>query len=284
LRSKISLLVAACALFLVCGCARAHAQAKPDPLAGVYSAGSGGGAIAHAQALATRFTQLHPGVSLQVENVGSDAGINLAATGGIDVGFTSRDLTEDEKTKVKPVLIGGVGTAVIVNADNPIKALTGGQVRGIFSGEITDWSQVGGTPGNIQVIVREKTASTRIAFDSYFFPGKPIYTEDAAELRDIDQMTETVKSFKTAIGMATLEDATLAKPGIKALAIDGAPATMAALADGSYPVRRNVYLVYNPDPSKEKPAIRAFVDFAQSAEGHRVLANVNAPGGGGVSK
>jgi phosphate transport system substrate-binding protein len=284
LRSWGNLSALVCGLLLACGCAPAHARAKLDPLAGVYSAGSGGGAIFHAQALATRFTQLHPGVTMQVENVGSDAGINLAATGGIDVGFTSRDLTADEAARVNAIRIGGVGTAVIVNADNPLNSLSAEQVRGIFSGTITDWAEVGGAPGAIRVLIREKTASTRVAFESYFFPGKPSYGEDAAELRDIDQMTETTRSFATAIGMATLEDKTLKKPGIKALAIDGVPATMAALADGSYPVHRNVYLVSNADPAKVKPAIRAFVDFAQSPEGLHALASVNAPGSDGVKK
>src|SRR5712692_8046474 len=98
------------------GCARTRAQAKVDPLAGVYSAAGGGGAIFHVQALATRFSQLHPGVIIQPENVGSDASINLTATGGIDIGSISRDLTADEKTKVSALPIGSVGTAVLVNA------------------------------------------------------------------------------------------------------------------------------------------------------------------------
>jgi phosphate transport system substrate-binding protein len=277
LRCWKSLATLVFAVLFGCSCARANAPEKLDPLIGVYSVGSGGGAIYHAQALATRFSQLHPGVSMHVENVGSDAGINLTATGGIDVGFTSRDLSSDEKTKVNAVLIGGVGTAVLINAENPITGLSTDQIRGIFSGKITDWSEVGGTPGEIRVLVREKTASTRTAFESYFFPGKPSYAENAAELRDIDQMTETVRSFKMAIGMATLEDTTLKKPGVKALAIDGTPATMAALRGGSYPVRRNVYLVYNRDPNELKPAIHAFVDFAQSPDGHRTLEQINTP-------
>jgi phosphate transport system substrate-binding protein len=164
-----------------------------------------------------------------------------------------------------------------VNAANPVTGLTSDQVRKIFSGQITDWTEVGGPSGKIRVLVREKTASTRVAFEAYFFPGKPSYADDVAELHDIDQMTESVRSFKTAIGMATLEDSTLNAAGVRALAIDGVPASQARLKDGSYPVRPNVSLIYNTDPAKVKPAIRAFLDFAQSPEGRRVLDGVNAP-------
>lgn len=265
---------------LAFACARPGARPKSDPLAGHYSGAGGGGAIDHVQALATRFDQLHPGVFIQPENVGSDAGVNLAETGGTDFGFVSRDLKSEEKSQLGSLPIGANGTAVIVNADNPITGLTTEQVRKIFSGEITDWSEVGGPPGKIRVVVREKTASTRTSFEDYFFKGKPSYTPDVAEVRDIGQMTEAIKSFKTAIGMVTLEQSTVNQAGTRLLAIDGIQATMATLTDGSYPVRRDLYLIYSSDPSKLKPAIRAFIEFARSPEGKKVLERFNAQAGG----
>jgi len=276
MRKILTCSVLSIALLATSGCARTRTQAKADPLAGVYLASGGGGAIFHVQALAARFDELHPGVVIQPENVGSDASIALVQNGGTDVGSISRDLKADEKTKVTAVPIGAVGTAVLENAANPVTGLTSDQVRKMFSGEITDWAEVGGPPGKIRVLIREKTASTRVAFEGYFFPDKPVYADDVAELHDIDQMTESVRSFKGAIGMATLEDKTLTAPGVKALAIDGVPGSVATLKDGSYPVRRNVALIYNPDPAKVKPAIRAFLDFAQSPEGRRALDGVNA--------
>jgi phosphate transport system substrate-binding protein len=277
-------LAVALSLLLSSACAPAATKPRVDPLAGVYAVGSGGGAIYHAQALTQRFAQLHPGVVMQVENVGSDAAIDLTDTGGIDVGFTSRDLKEDEKSKVNALRIGGVGTSVIVNADNPVTGLTSDQIRGLFSGEITDWAQVGGPPGKVRVLVREKTASTRMAFESYFFPDKPKYSENAAEFHDIDQMMESVKSFKGAIGMVTLEESTLKDPGVRHLAIDGVPASIATLKDGTYPVRRNVYLIYSADPGRVKPAIHDFVDFTNSSEGKRALESVNAQSSSGAQK
>src|ERR1700730_2697270 len=126
-RAGYSLLVLA--LLFTGACARTKAQAHLDPLAGKYTTAGGGGAIYHVQALTARFDQLHPGVIIEPENVGSDASIALAATGGIDMGSISRDLTEDEKTKVSSLPIAAVGTAVLVNADNPVTGLTAVQIR-----------------------------------------------------------------------------------------------------------------------------------------------------------
>ena len=150
-------------------------------------------------------------------------------------------------------------------------ALTKEQVRGIFSGEITDWSEVGGPPGRIRVVIREKTASTRGSFDDYFFDGKPNYTDDVTEVHSAAQTTSTVKSLETAIGMVTLEQSTASDRGIRLLSIDGVQASMATLEDGSYPVRRDLFLIFNPDPATLKPAVRAFLDFVRGDEGQRII-------------
>src|SRR6266567_3629186 len=115
MRNILTYCVLLFALLATGGCARTRAQAKADPLAGVYLASGGGGAIYHVQALATRFGELHPGVVIQPENVCSDASIALTETGGTDVGSISRDLKADEKSRVNVIPIGAVGTAVLVN-------------------------------------------------------------------------------------------------------------------------------------------------------------------------
>jgi len=268
---RAALTVLALGILMCAGCARTAAQAHQDPYSGRYAASGGGGAVDHVQALVKRFDELHPGVVIQTEDVGSNAGISLAQSRSTDFGFTSRDLTKAEKATLDSLPIGVNGTAVVVNADNPVTALTKEQVRGIFSGEITDWSEVGGPPGRIRVVIREKTASTRGSFDDYFFDGNPNYTDDVTEVHSAAQTTSTVKSLETAIGMVTLEQSTASDRGIRLLSIDGVQASMATLEDGSYPVRRDLFLIFNPDQATLKPAVRAFLDFVRGDEGQRII-------------
>src|SRR2546428_5512877 len=109
------------AVALAAACGGRTGTPAPDALAGLYMASGGGGALAAVTALTKRFAELHPGVTWQVEEVGSDAGVNLATNGAVDLGFTSRPLTAEEATKLKVLGIGLAGTSVIVNSANPVK-------------------------------------------------------------------------------------------------------------------------------------------------------------------
>src|SRR5437867_13007922 len=104
----------ALALVGACGGTAKPATPTADPLAGRYTATGGGGAIAAVNALAKRFSELHPGVVFQIDETGSDAGVNLATTGGVDFGVTSRALVVAEAAQLSSVGVGLVGTCVIV--------------------------------------------------------------------------------------------------------------------------------------------------------------------------
>ncbi|HEY8829601.1 MAG TPA: phosphate ABC transporter substrate-binding protein [Candidatus Limnocylindria bacterium] len=233
---------------------------------------SGGGAFAQVTALTKRFTELHPSLTWAIENVGSDAGISLVASQHSDMGAISRDLAPAERGTVALEPLGIVGTAVAVNPDNPVKGLTLGQVRQAFTGEITNWSQVGGADLPMRVFLRDTTAATRQSFDEFVFAGaKPTYAANAAVVGSNAEMTASVHSFAGAIGMATLKQATVDDPRLRLLAIDGVPATMAALNDGSYRIRRPLYLVYPIEPGRMKPEVKLFLDFVRSPEGQKIL-------------
>jgi len=118
---------------------------------------TGGGALAQVTALTKRFTELHPGLTWAIENVGSDAGISLVASWHSDIGAISRDLTPAERGTVALEPLGVVGTAVAVNPDNPVRGLTLAQVRQAFSGQITNWAQVGGPDLAMRVFLRDPT-------------------------------------------------------------------------------------------------------------------------------
>lgn len=247
----------------------------PDPLAGRYTASGGGGALAAVRALTTRFTELHPGVIWQIDETGSDAGINLAAGGQIDFGFVSRGLTPEESLKVKTLNIGLSGTGVIVNAANPLKNVTKELVRRIFSGDIKNWSELGWEDVEIKVFIREANAATRTSFETYFFGGKATYPKDASEVFELDQTLKAVGSFRASIGMATSSSRTAKDPNVRLLSIDGVYPSPENLVNGTYRIGRPLMLVFPPDESKLKPGIRAFLEFVRSPEGQRVAASAS---------
>ena len=272
------LYIALAALFAAsCGGASPIAS-KPtaDPLAGTYVTKGGGGALDAVKALTAGFSAVHPTVIWQgFDDVGSDAGVSLTVSGTVDLGFISRDLKAPEKGTVETVAIGASGTGVGVNATNPVKALTKDQVAKIFTGQITDWKDVGGAPGKIRVLLREPESSTRSAFESYFFGStKPVYAKDAIEVFQIDETLKAIGSFKDAIGMMTMNAKAFSTADVGLLTIDSIAATRETLANGTYPIRRPLYFVYHPEPAKVKPTIKAFIDFVKGAEGQKILAGL----------
>ena len=263
------------ALALVASCGGAAKPATPtaDVFAGRYTATGGGGALNAVNALAKRFTELHPGVSFQIDETGSDAGVNLATTGGVDFGFTSRALTADEAKGLAFVNIGLAGTGVIVNSANPVTGLTKDQVRQIFAGQITNWRQVGGEDSDIKVFIREANAATRSSFESYFFGGKASYAKDVTEVYELAQTVKAVGSFKASIGMATASSQTAAEATVKLVAIDGVVPTAENVVSGAYRVGRPLLIVFPSDTSKVRPGLKAFLDWVRSAEGQRIAAS-----------
>jgi phosphate transport system substrate-binding protein len=272
----VKLVVAAAVFAAGCGGALGPAPATPDPLAGQYIVNGGGGALDNVKALADAFQKAHPTITWQgLADIGSDAGVNLAVSGETDLGYISRDLREAEKGKVEALPIGASGTAVAVSASNPVKALTKDQVAKIFTGQISDWNDVGGTPGKIRVLIREPGSSTRSAFEAYFFDGKkPTYAPGAIEVTRIDETVNAINSFKESIGMVTMNASTFGNAQIAFATIDGVLATRENLNSGKYQVRRPLYFVYNSDATKLKPAIKAFLDFVKGTEGQKILASL----------
>jgi phosphate transport system substrate-binding protein len=269
------LVTALVALVVACGGTGKPQTPTADPLVGRYTASGGGGALAAVTALTKRFAELHPGVTWQVEEVGSDAAVNLTTSGAVDFGFTSRALTADEATKLKTLGIGLAGTAVIVNAANRVKDLTRDQVKGIFAGDITNWKQVGGEDLDVKVFVREPNAATRGSFEKFFFGGTATYAKDATEVYELEQTLKAVGSFRASIGMATANNRAATEPTVKLISIDGVAPTPENLVNGSYKIGRPLLLVFATDESKLRPGIKAFIDFVRSPEGQRVAANAN---------
>ena len=273
-----SLILVASLFAASCGGAALPVSATQDPLAGQYIVNGGGGALDNVKALTDAFGKMHPAITWQgLADVGSNAGVTLVISGETDLGYISRDLTDAEKAagKVEALPIGASGTAVAVAASNPIKSLTKDQIAKIFSGAITDWNDVGGTPGKIRVLIRESGASTRSAFEAYFFDGKKAtYAPNAVEVTTIDETVKAINSFKESIGMVTMNGTTFGNSTIAFATVDGVAASRENLNSGKYQVRRPLYFVYPTDASKIKPAIKAFLDFVKGSEGQKILAGL----------
>jgi phosphate transport system substrate-binding protein len=275
LRKSLYMVLAA---LLVASCGGANPIARPtdDPLAGTFVLKGGGGALDAVRPLTAAFNAQHPTVIWQgFDDVGSDAGVSLTVSGNVDLGFISRDLRPAEKGTVETIPVGASGTGVGVNTTNNVKALTKDQVAKIFTGQITDWKDVGGAPGKIRVLLREPESSTRSAFESYFFGStKPVYSKDAIEVFQIDETLKALSSFKDSIGMMTMNAKAFSTADVRMLAIDNIAATRDTLANGTYPIRRPLYFVAHTDSAKVKPTVKAFLDFVKGPEGQKILAGL----------
>jgi len=271
LSTALAVMLAACG-----GATPLTPKATDDPLAGTYVIKGGGGAIDSVRALTTAFSKVHPTVVWQgFDDVGSDAGVKLTVENQVDIGYISRDLRAAEKGTVESIAIGASGTGVGVNAANAVKGLTKDQVAKIFTGQVTDWKDVGGSPGKIRVLLREPESSTRSAFESYFFGStKPTYAKDAIEVFQIDETLKAIGSFKDSIGMMTMNATSFNSTDMKLLTIDNVAATRETLSNGTYPIRRPLYFVNNTDATKLKPAIKAFIDWVKGPDGQKIIANL----------
>src|SRR5438874_3830922 len=163
--------IALAVTFLVSCGAAVPAAPTAKPLTGTYTASGGGDALPAVQALTARFTELHPKVDWIVAESGSNSAIKLVVANAIDVGFVSRNLTDAEKQQLTGIPIGFSGTAVVVNAANPVTNLSKEQLRRIYTGEITSWLDLGGGDQMIRPYIREPNAATRQTFEAFVFDG-----------------------------------------------------------------------------------------------------------------
>jgi phosphate transport system substrate-binding protein len=244
----------------------------PEPLSGTYTASGGGGALPAVQALTARFKQLHPGIDWVVTETGSNAAIKLVVSHTIDVGFVSRALTDAEKEQVTGVPIGFSGTAVVVNAANPVTNLTRDQLLQIYGGTVTNWSQLGGFDQPMRPYIREKNAATRQNFETYLFSGAlATYGKNVVEQVEVEAILSSVNSFNGAIGIASAGSRTASDSRVKVIKVDGVAPTQENITSGSYKIVRPLAVIYS-NSAELAPAIRAFFEFVKSPEGQRTAA------------
>ena len=223
--------------------------------------------------LSEQFMADNSGVSVTYDPTGSGAGIEAASNGSADIGLSSRALKDEE-------IAGGLtgttvaldGIAVIVNAGSKVEDLSVEQIAQIFTGEITDWSEVGGEAGTISCIGREAGSGTRDGFESI------TNTKDACkldqELTSTGGVIEAVAGNPNAIGYASLS-AVEGKNTIKALTVGGVACTEETVLDGSYAIQRPFVLVTRTGEALS-PAAQAFFDFATSSAANDLIKSAGA--------
>ena len=221
--------------------------------------------------LSEQFMTDNSGVTVTYDPTGSGAGIEAAGNGSADIGLSSRALKDEEKTGgLTETVVALDGIAVIVNANSKVEDLTVEQIAKIFTGEITDWSEVGGEAGTISCIGREAGSGTRDGFESI------TNTRDACkldqELTSTGGVIEAVAGNPNAIGYASLS---AVDETVKAITVGGVEPTEETVLDGSYAIQRNFnFIVSDSTPLSE--AAQAFVDLATSADAYDLIAGAGA--------
>ncbi len=212
---------------------------------------------------AETFLKSRPGCFVNVQGGGSSAGIQAALSGAADIGTSSRELKADEKS-LDEIVVARDGLAVIVHPSNPVRGLSLGEVRLIFSGEIPSWKYLGGDDRPITVVTREEGSGTRGAFQELVM-GKVRISRGAIVEDSNGTVREIVAADPRAIGYISLG---LVNDRVRALPLDGAVPGEAAIRDGTYKLVRPFLFVTKGVPSG---MCRDFVDFVLSPEGQELI-------------
>lgn len=218
-----------------------------------------------AEAAAQKF-EAQTGVPVLVSGLGSSAGIEAVANGTADIATSSRGLTKDEEASgdLVTTVIARDGIAVIVNPANTVSNISLDQLRQIYAGKITNWKEVGGPDLIIQVVNRDEASGTREAFKTIVMQNST-FDRHAAVLPGTGQVRDVVSRTPGAIGYISIGfvETKFSNSTVKSLSVDGIEASEENVADGTYPVSRDLYFFTKGEPVGE---VKDFIDFVLSPE------------------
>ena len=208
-------------------------------------------------ALGESFQNANSGVTFTYNPTGSGSGIQAVSEGRCDIGLASRGLKDDEKSSgLTETVLAYDGIAVVVSPENPVSDLTIEQIADIYTGKITNWSEVGGSDAEIVLIGREAGSGTRDGFES--ITGTEEECQYRQELTSTGDVIATVSQNPNAIGYASLS---AVKDTVKALTVGGVAPSEETVKDGSYVVQRPFVLV-TKDGEALSEAAQVFYDYA----------------------
>ena len=222
-------------------------------------------------ALGESFMAANEGVEFTYNPTGSGAGITAAQEGRCDIGLSSRALKDEEKAGgLKETVLAYDGIAIIVNPENPVNDLTLDQIAKLYTGEITNWKDVGGNDAEVVLIGREAASGTRDGFES--ITGTKDKCQYRQELTSTGDVITAVSQNPDAIGYASLASI---KDSVKALNVDSVTPSEATVKDGSYKVQRPFVLV-TMEGKELTPVAQKFFDYITSPDAAAIIAKAGA--------
>ena len=223
-----------------------------------------------ANAMAEAFMEKYPNVTVAPEVTGSGAGLESLAKGTVDIGDASRALSDDEKAGGAVENIVAIdGIAVITDSENAVSDITSEQLAQIYTGEITNWSDLGGADEQIVVIGREAGSGTRDAFEE--LNDVKDACKYAQELDSTGAVLAKVAATPGAIGYVSLD---VVDDTVKALQLNSVDATEDNILAGTYVLQRPFVMATMGEISEQNDLVKAFFDFIHSEEGQQVITSV----------
>ena len=280
---KVSGVAAAAAALTACGGSASSAAASSTSAAAGSTASSTAAALSGnvatggstsmknvIAALTEGFAEVEPGVTVSYDPTGSGAGITGATDKTLDIGLSSRALKDDEKSAVDGTTVALDGIAIIVNKDSKVADLSVEQLKKMFTGEITNWKDVGGDDGEIVLVGREAGSGTRDGFESI------VDVKDsckyAQELTATGAVISAVEANPLAIGYASLS---AVGDTVAMVTVEGVECSEDTVKDGSYKIQRPFVFVTNKSVALSEQA-QAFVDFATSKDAAELIRTAGA--------
>ena len=222
-------------------------------------------------ALSESYMAANKDVTVNYNPTGSGAGITAVQEGTCDIGLSSRALKDEEKAAgLKETVLAYDGIAIIVHPDNPVSDLSIEQIAKLYTGEITNWKDVGGSDAEVVLIGREAASGTRDGFES--ITGTKDKCQYRQELTSTGDVITAVSQNPDAIGYASLA---AIKDSVKALSVDGVTPSEATVKDGSYQVQRPFVLV-TVEGKALSAAAQSFFGYATSADAADIIAKAGA--------
>ena len=225
--------------------------------------------------LAEDYKVRNPGVSFEIAAEGSTTGITAIIQGTADIGMSSREVKPTEISaaqakgvELKPTIVAYDAMAVIVNANNPLTKLTKRQVERIFTGDVTDWSGVGGTKGSFSIYTRNTASGTYSDWKDLAMKKRD-YDKSSQKMAGNEQIAAEVAKNPNGIGYVGL--AYIHAEGIKVVAIDGHAPTKAEILSKKYPYARPTFFYTNGEPKGEAAK---FIAFTLGADGQKIAEKI----------